>query len=161
MWLEARATAVEAALAVSSSEAASLHGKKAKTPIIAGVVCGTVMGLAWIIGFAIYFTKRYQRKKRKRLAEAEGKASEEAAKKAKSDRPEEKIIIPPDPAVLSGAHQPGERIIIEKRKSHSRNPSESRKIHSRHPSESRKSLSRNPSTSMPNDSDTLPLNSST
>ncbi|THU95387.1 hypothetical protein K435DRAFT_798179 [Dendrothele bispora CBS 962.96] len=87
--------------AVSSSEAASLHGQKAKTPIIAGSICGGVMGLAWIIGFVIYFRKRIRRKRRDRALLAAGKLPTE-----KNKDPEEKIVIPPDPAVLMG-HPPG------------------------------------------------------
>ncbi|KAF4598251.1 hypothetical protein EYR38_006647 [Pleurotus pulmonarius] len=96
-------------LPVTSSEAASLKGHKAKTPILAGSICGGVMGLAWIIGFTYYFIKRARRKKRKAAIRAglipppEPKVSEE---------PEEKIIIPPDPAVLLGQRQPGEHVYV-------------------------------------------------
>ncbi|KAK1235742.1 hypothetical protein PQX77_001019 [Marasmius sp. AFHP31] len=98
--------------AVSSSEAASLHGQKAKTPIIAGVVCGVVMGLAWIVGLFIYIRKRRRHKLRKRAAEAEGKNLEEM-KASKGSEPPEKIIIPPDPAVLLGHGKPGDYVLPE------------------------------------------------
>ncbi|KAJ8077211.1 hypothetical protein AAF712_004105 [Marasmius tenuissimus] len=116
--------------AVSSSEAASLNGQKAKTPIIAGVVCGVVMGLAWIIGLFIYIRKRRRHKLRKRAAEAEGKNLEEM-KAAKGSEPPEKIIIPrtlqfvvstalhsylvvlADPAVLLGHGKPGDYVLPE------------------------------------------------
>ncbi|KAF9263371.1 hypothetical protein L218DRAFT_987737 [Marasmius fiardii PR-910] len=94
--------------AVSSSEAASLGGKKAKTPIIAGSICGAVMGVAWLIGLFIYIRKRYKRKLKKRAAEAEGK--EPPVLKSKTPDPGEKIIIPPDPAVILGHGRPGEYI---------------------------------------------------
>ncbi|KAK7472652.1 hypothetical protein VKT23_000765 [Stygiomarasmius scandens] len=87
--------------AVSTSEEASLHGQKAKTPIIAGSICGGVLGLAWILGFAIYFRKRIRRKRRNRAAVAAGQTLPEKTKQT-----EEKIIIPPDPAVLMG-YPPG------------------------------------------------------
>jgi len=93
---------------VSSSEAAALHGQKAKTPIIAGSIVGGLMGLAWILGFAIYFRKRYKRKMRNQ-AIAAGKR--EAIKN--KEEPQEKIVIPPDPALLMG-YQPGERYVREK-----------------------------------------------
>ncbi|KAG7446327.1 uncharacterized protein BT62DRAFT_112161 [Guyanagaster necrorhizus] len=99
---------------VSSSEAASLHGQKAKTPIIAGSICGGLMGLAWIIGFTIYFIKRSKRKKAKRAVEA-GLATPKKPKKPKE--PEEQIIIPPDPAVLIGIRKPGEHAFPEREKS--------------------------------------------
>lgn len=90
--------------AENSSEAVSLQGKPAKTPIIAGSVCGGVLLLAWIIGFSIYFRKRYVRKKLKRAAAAIGLPPPPELK----SRPEtEKVVIPPDPAVLLGQRAPG------------------------------------------------------
>ncbi|KAK0455030.1 hypothetical protein EV421DRAFT_1760947 [Armillaria borealis] len=99
---------------VSSSEAASLHGQKAQTPIIAGSICGGLMGIAWIIGFTIYFIKRSKKKKAKRAVEA-GLAAPKVPKKPKE--PEEPIVIPPDPAVLIGIRKPGEHAFPEREKS--------------------------------------------
>lgn len=97
-------------LAVSSSEAASLGGKKAKTPIIAGSICGSLLLIAWIIGFAVYFKKRYRRKERNRLI-----AAGEMAPREKDVRPPaEKVVIPPDPAVLLGQRRPGEHAFPER-----------------------------------------------
>ncbi|GLB37651.1 hypothetical protein LshimejAT787_0407020 [Lyophyllum shimeji] len=78
--------------------------QKLKTPMIAGSVCGGVMGVAWIIGFTIYFRKRWKRKKLKRQIEA-GKAVQ---KQKPSKIPEENVIVPPDPAILLGHRSPGE-----------------------------------------------------
>ncbi|KAJ8509071.1 hypothetical protein ONZ45_g8740 [Pleurotus djamor] len=94
----------------SASEEASLHGQKAKTPIIAGSICGGVMGLAWIIGFTIYFMKRNRRKKRK-AAIAAGLIPPPEPKPSEKEF-EDGIIIPPDPAVLLGQRQPGERVYV-------------------------------------------------
>ncbi|KAJ3514124.1 hypothetical protein NLJ89_g2560 [Agrocybe chaxingu] len=99
-----------AARAVSSSEAAALGGKKALTPIIAGSICGGVMILAWMIGFAIYFRKRYRRKLRNRLI-AEGKA---APREKDLKMLQDKVLIPPDPAVLLGHRKPGEMVYPER-----------------------------------------------
>ncbi|TFK23958.1 hypothetical protein FA15DRAFT_670049 [Coprinopsis marcescibilis] len=93
---------------VSASESASLQGQPAKTPIIAGAVCGGVLFIAWVIGFAIYFRKRYNRKKQKRLAE-QGKA-EPPKEKLPPNASTERFIIPPDPAVLLGYAKPGEMV---------------------------------------------------
>lgn len=72
--------------------------------MIAGSVCGGIMGIAWIIGFAIYFRKRYRRKLLKQKI-AEGKAIQ----KAKHPKiPDERVIVPPDPAILLGHRLPGE-----------------------------------------------------
>lgn len=72
------------------------------------------MGLAWIIGFAIYFMKRYKRKKRNQ-AIAAGEVV--AVKDEAPTVPEEKIIIPPDPAVLLGHRVPGEYVFPERESS--------------------------------------------
>jgi len=62
------------------------------------------MGVAWIIGFTIYFRKRYKRKKLKRKIAA-GKAVQT---RKPSKIPEENVIVPPDPAILLGHRLPGE-----------------------------------------------------
>jgi hypothetical protein len=71
------------------------------------------MFLAWVIGFTIYFRKRYKRRERHRLVAA-GKAT---PKERDLDILQENVIIPPDPAVLLGQHKPGEIIIPESRNS--------------------------------------------
>ncbi|KAF9051107.1 hypothetical protein BDZ89DRAFT_1056980 [Hymenopellis radicata] len=96
--------------AVSSSEAAS--GQKSLTPLIAGSVCGGLMGIAYIIGFTVYFIKRSKRKKRKRAVEAGIKAP----KPPKHPKAAEPIVMPPDPAVLFGQRQPGEHAFPDKHK---------------------------------------------
>jgi hypothetical protein len=50
------------------------------------------MGIAYIVGFTIYFIKRSKRKKLKKLIAA-GEASPKPV-----PEPKEKIVIPPDPA---------------------------------------------------------------
>lgn len=77
--------------------------KPAKTPIIAGSVCGGVLLLAWTVGFSIYFRKRYKRKQLERAAAAIGMPPPEI----KSRPPVEEVVIPPDPAVLLGHHKAG------------------------------------------------------
>ncbi|KAF8650439.1 hypothetical protein AX16_005242 [Volvariella volvacea WC 439] len=72
-------------------------GERVITPLIAGSVCGGLLAIAWLIGFTIYFTKRYQRKRFKRQLETglinpgEGKG--------KGRETEKRFIIPPDPAI--------------------------------------------------------------
>jgi hypothetical protein len=77
--------------------------KPPQTPIIAGSVCGGVLILAWIIGFSIYFRKRWKRKQLNRAAAAIGMPPPEV----KSRPQTEKVVIPPDPAVLLSQRQPG------------------------------------------------------
>ncbi|KAK7005662.1 kinase domain-containing protein [Favolaschia claudopus] len=99
-------------LAQSSAQAASLHGKKAKTPMLAGAIIGSIMGAAYVVGFSIYFWKRYKRKKLKRQIEA-GTAQPKVR-----PEPKEKVVIPPDPAVLLGQNRPGDVIIVDERHHH-------------------------------------------
>ncbi|KAJ3724841.1 hypothetical protein C8R42DRAFT_462238 [Lentinula raphanica] len=94
-------TTLKQVLDSTSSSTAASTSSKPKTPIIAGSVCGGVLGLAWIIGFAIYFRKRYKRKLRKR-----GKIPPLNVEQPKEEPPE-KIVMPPDPALLTG-HRPRE-----------------------------------------------------
>ncbi|KAJ6587170.1 hypothetical protein DFH09DRAFT_977729 [Mycena vulgaris] len=108
-------------LAQSSAAASSLHGQKAKTPMIAGSVIGGIMGIAYIIGFTIYFVKRCKRKRLNRRIEA-GEAQPK-----EPPVPKEKIVIPPDPAVLLGHNKPGDVVVVdEKRHHHHRHKSEPR-----------------------------------
>jgi hypothetical protein len=72
---------------------------KPKTPVIAGTVCGGVVLIAWIIGFTIYFRKRYRRKKQKRKAEAGKAPPPETSTPTEEDR---QVVVPPDPAILLG-----------------------------------------------------------
>ncbi|CAK5265667.1 unnamed protein product [Mycena citricolor] len=79
-------------------------GPKPKTPMIAGATIGSVMGVAYLIGFTIYFYKRWKRKKLNRQIEA-GQATPKVR-----PEPKEKVVIPPDPAVLLGQHEGGENL---------------------------------------------------
>jgi len=104
------------ARAVDSSAAAALGGKRALTPIIAGSICGGLMLIIWIIGFAVYFRKRAKRKERNRLIAA-GKAQ---PREKDLEALKQKVIIPPDPAVLLGHRKPGEMVFPERQKSKDR-----------------------------------------
>jgi len=103
--------------AQSSAEAASLHGQKAKTPMLAGAIIGGIMGVAYIIGFTIYFVKRCKRKRLHRRIEA-GMAEPKPI-----PEPKEKVVIPPDPAVLLGHHRGGEFIVVDENRRHHRQKS--------------------------------------
>lgn len=78
------ATKIRAARTENSSEAASLNGHKALTPMIAGSVCGGVLVIAWTIGLVLYLLKRRKSKERN----------------PKERNEVEQYIIPPDPAIL-------------------------------------------------------------
>jgi len=87
--------------------------KPALTPIIAGSICGGLLIISWTIGFIVYFRKRYNRKQRKRLI-AEGKAQ---PREKDLKMLQEKVVIPPDPAVLLGHRKPGEMVFPERQQS--------------------------------------------
>jgi len=82
------------------------HSQKALTPIIAGTISGTCVGTAWLIALIVIILKR--RRRRKRLQKT-GRL--DLLNEAPQEHP---FILPPDPAVVSGAHEPGERIYREK-----------------------------------------------
>jgi len=94
--------------AQSPSESAALQGHKAKTPEISGIISGSAVGLAWIIGLGIYLWKRHQRLKRARAAGL--KSHRELLDPPKQPQA---FIIPPDPAIIRGEMVPGERIVVE------------------------------------------------
>ncbi|KAJ6499131.1 Golgi complex component 7-domain-containing protein [Mycena sanguinolenta] len=103
----------------TSAEAASLHGHKAKTPMLAGAIIGSIMGAAYVVGFSIYFWKRCKRKKLKRRIE-QGKAEPKV-----QPEPKERIVIPPDPAVLLGHNKPGDVIVVDTKHHHHHHRSKS------------------------------------
>ena len=74
------------------------------------------MFIIWVIGFAVYFRKRARRKERNRLIAA-GRAQ---PREKDLEIPKEKIIIPPDPAVLLGHRKPGEIAFPERQNSKDR-----------------------------------------
>lgn len=77
------------------------------TPIIAGTISGTCIGVAWLIALIVILLKRYRRKK---YYKEVGKPDKDAELNDKGE-----FIVPPDPAILEGSHMPGERVIIEKK----------------------------------------------
>lgn len=90
------ATKIQAARAENSSEAASLSGNKALTPIIAGSVCGGVLAIAWIAGLIWFLLKRRKSKNRN---------------PPKETNEIEPYIIPPDPAILQGDKELNQRSV--------------------------------------------------
>ncbi|KAJ7683252.1 hypothetical protein B0H17DRAFT_1074521 [Mycena rosella] len=101
-------------LAQSSDPA---HGPKPKTPMIAGSVVGGIMAIAYIIGFTIYFVKRCKRKQlNRRIAAGEAEPKDQPP-------PKERILIPPDPAVLLGHNRPGDVIVVDEKRHHHRQKS--------------------------------------
>jgi len=69
--------------------------------------------IAWTFGVIVYIRKRYNRKQRKRLI-AEGKAQ---PREKDLKILQEKVVIPPDPAVLLGHRKAGEMVFPEREQS--------------------------------------------
>ncbi|TBU24506.1 hypothetical protein BD311DRAFT_799393 [Dichomitus squalens] len=104
-------SAVVDAMTASQSREAALHGHRALTPILSGIISGGIVGVAWIIGIIVWAFKRIRRARR---AKAAGfRSYREFLDPPKLKDP---FIIPPDPAVLQGQVQPGQKVVIEKEK---------------------------------------------
>ncbi|KAF9653799.1 hypothetical protein BDM02DRAFT_3182254 [Thelephora ganbajun] len=86
-----------AARSQNPSEIASLHGEKAKTPIIAGSVSGACVLLAWTIGFIVFFVRR--RRQIRRAKEAGFKSHRDIIDFVPIPNAMT-FIIPPDPALV-------------------------------------------------------------
>ncbi|KAF7793868.1 hypothetical protein EIP86_004990 [Pleurotus ostreatoroseus] len=73
--------------------------------MISGCISGGLVGVAWIIGFIIYFFKRGRRERRARALGFQGH-------REMLDPPKKPVefIIPPDPAIVESGMIPGERI---------------------------------------------------
>lgn len=120
-------TQTQQARSVSASEAISLKGfvdliipshisshffprHRAKTPIIAGSICGFFLILGWTVALISCLVRRRKEKIRDKKVAAGLKAPRPVV------QPPEKYIIPPDPAVVLGQRQPGEHVVVEERK---------------------------------------------
>jgi len=97
------------ARAETSSEAASLKGHLAKTPIIAGTICGFFLVLGWTLSLISCLVRQRREKIREKKVAAGLKSPRPVIP------PPEKYIIPPDPAVVLGQRQPGERVVVEEK----------------------------------------------
>ena len=73
--------------------------------MISGTISGGLVGVAWIIGFIIYFYKRNRRERRARALGYRGHREMLDPPKKR-----EAFIIPPDPAIVESGLIPGERI---------------------------------------------------
>jgi len=101
-----RVSATSVIRAVSPSESASLKGHKAKTPIIAGSICGAVILIAYVAGFIVYLKRRRHRRN------LTAKIAADATPLPEDTHARQPVIIPPDPAVVLGLRQPGERVSL-------------------------------------------------
>ncbi|TFY62889.1 hypothetical protein EVJ58_g3574 [Rhodofomes roseus] len=83
------------------SEQASLHGQRALTPMISGVVSGGTIGILWIVGLLIYIYRRYRGHQQVRSAGLRTHRELDIL----PPKPEA-YILPPDPAIIQGFRAP-------------------------------------------------------
>jgi len=81
---------------IDVSESAALHGHKALTPIISGLVCGSFIALAWAVGFIVFYVKR---REHETAARALGYKSYKDFIVSKPALNSTRYYIPADPAV--------------------------------------------------------------
>ncbi|KAI0254021.1 hypothetical protein BJV78DRAFT_102112 [Lactifluus subvellereus] len=93
-----------------ASESAILHGHRAKTPIVSAIVSSAGVLTIWILVLLGWLWKQYQKRVRAKRRAARGLPP----KVKKPKRPLPTFILPPDPAVITGQREPGERAIPRK-----------------------------------------------
>ncbi|KAH9978579.1 hypothetical protein BGW80DRAFT_683920 [Lactifluus volemus] len=94
-----------------AEESAVLHGHRAKTPIVSAIVSSAAVIFIWAIVFIGWLWKQYKKRIRAKRRAARGLPP----KVKKPKRPLPTFILPPDPAVITGQREPGERAIPPKR----------------------------------------------
>ena len=86
---------------------------RAKTPIISAIVSSSVVVAIWTLIFLAWLWKQYKKRVRAKRRAAKGLPP----KVKKSKKPLPTFILPPDPAVITGQREPGERAIPKKHNS--------------------------------------------
>ena len=84
---------------------------RAKTPIISAIVSSAAVICIWTLVFIGWLWKQYKKRIRAKRRAARGLPP----KVKKPKRPLPTFILPPDPAVITGQREPGERAIPPKR----------------------------------------------
>ncbi|KAI9463613.1 hypothetical protein BJY52DRAFT_924602 [Lactarius psammicola] len=96
-----------------AQESEILHGHRAKTPIVSAIVSSAGVIAIWALALVGFLWKQY--KKRIRAKRRAAKGLPPKVKKPKKPLPT--FILPPDPAVITGQREPGERAIPPKHRS--------------------------------------------
>ena len=90
---------------------------RAKTPIVSAIVSSAGVLAIWAVALVGFLWKQY--KKRIRAKRRARRGLPPKVKKPKKPMPT--FIVPPDPAVITGQREPGERAIVPKHRSSSDN----------------------------------------
>jgi hypothetical protein len=86
---------------------------RAKTPIISAIVSSAAVIAIWTLIFVAWLWKQYKKRIRAKLRAKKGLPP----KIKKPKKPVPTFILPPDPAVITGQHEPGERVVPRKHNS--------------------------------------------
>ncbi|KAH9061298.1 hypothetical protein EDB87DRAFT_412780 [Lactarius vividus] len=90
-----------------------LHGHRAKTPIVSAIVSSAGVIAIWALALLGFLWKQYKKRIRAKRRAARGLPP----KVKKPKKPLPTFIVPPDPAVITGQREPGERAIVPKHRS--------------------------------------------
>ena len=91
----------------------SYSSHRAKTPIVSAIVSSAGVIAIWAIALLGFLWKQYKKRIRARRRAARGLPP----KVKKPKKPLPTFILPPDPAVITGQREPGERAIVPKHRS--------------------------------------------
>ncbi|KAI9442197.1 hypothetical protein H4582DRAFT_2201215 [Lactarius indigo] len=91
----------------------SYSSHRAKTPIVSAIVSSAGVIAIWAIALLGFLWKQYKKRIRAKRRAARGLPP----KVKKPKKPLPTFILPPDPAVITGQHEPGERAIVPKHRS--------------------------------------------
>ncbi|KAH9083496.1 hypothetical protein EDB83DRAFT_2511817 [Lactarius deliciosus] len=96
-----------------AQESEILHGHRAKTPIVSAIVSSAGVLIIWAIALLGFLWKQYKKRIRAKRRAARGLPP----KVKQPKKPLPTFIVPPDPAVITGQREPGERAIVPKHRS--------------------------------------------
>ncbi|KAN0111344.1 hypothetical protein V8E52_008619 [Russula decolorans] len=91
----------------------NLDGHRARTPIISAIISSAAVVAIWTAIFVGWLWKQYKKRIRAKRRAAKGLPP----KIKKPKKPPPTFILPPDPAVITGQREPGERVIPQKHNS--------------------------------------------
>jgi hypothetical protein len=100
---------------------------RAKTPIISAIVSSSCVLALWALVFIGWLWKQYKKRVRAKRRAARGLPP----KVKKPKKPLPTFILPPDPAVITGQREPGERAIPRKHGSMDKNAPNSIELNER------------------------------
>lgn len=96
-----------------AQEGEILHGHRAKTPIVSAIVSSACVIAIWALALVGFLWKQYKKRIRTKRRAARGLPP----KVKKPKKPLPTFILPPDPAVITGQREPGERAVLPKHRS--------------------------------------------